>query len=126
MAVAKATIDTRRWGEAVASGGQDLIVSYDPARDFFALTLGEPGQTYSHDEGDLSIQVDMETNEATGLYIYDFERSYLRRHPEVTDWWREVKAEMGRRARTKPVPRATAIRMPAPVAQLLRPSVLAS
>lgn len=119
MAVAKSPIDARRWSEALAAGGRGLFVSYDVGRDFFALTLGERRPTYSHEEADLSIQVDLETNEVAGIYIYDFERSYLPLHADTVEWWRQVKEQLSpnivpRRPLQEPVPP-----MPARVAQLM-------
>ena len=98
MAVAERRIDPRRWNDAMASGSDQLRLAYDPERDLFALTLGDPRPAYTHDEGDVSIQVDLDANEVIGLYIYDFERRYLPQHPKVAEWWWQTKPKMTWRA----------------------------
>lgn len=66
---------------------------YDEERDVLFLRPDTPRPATSVDwNGEIWLRVDIESGEVVGLEIDDFERFFLRKHPEIAAAWEQERA----------------------------------
>lgn len=75
---------------------------YHDDEDVLFLRPDTPQPATSFDlEGELWIRVNPETGEIVGLEIEDFERIFLKKHPEIAQAWAEAKPVCQRKTKKK-------------------------
>jgi len=69
-----------------------LIPIYHAEEDVLFIRSSNPRPSVSYDwEGELWIRFDPHTKEVVGIEIENFESVFIKKHPEVTKIWKEVK-----------------------------------
>lgn len=91
MAVSETGPRSDRWERAVQAGAPELRGHYDRRRDCFFITLGSPHPAGSIQcEEGMLLRVDLETQEVIGLEIWDFQRVFLHKHPDIAELWQQA------------------------------------
>ena len=87
--------------------GEELVWSYDRSLDLFSVTLGDPQPAISVecDDGRV-LRVDPTTHEVIGVEVYDWERIFLKQHPEIAVPWRQARSPISRLLRHRLVQNA--------------------
>jgi len=68
----------------------DLTLHYDAERDTLVIHVGEPRPAISYDiNGEVWIRFVPATREVVGIEIEDFQRHFLKQHPDIAAVWRE-------------------------------------
>src|SRR6476646_4567398 len=76
----------------------ELNAEFDQAHDTLMLSVKNAPPAISHDmDGEVWLRIVRETGQIVGFEFEDFERVFLRNHPEVVSEWHRVRPQIASR-----------------------------